>query len=184
MSWRLGIVLALVLALLAALPAYAIPPGGNDANTAVDLNGWQMTPSTFVYDTKSGALDAMQEAWFKIYDNGTGDPIGVTLNYGPQTQPGPFSNPQPDPAVMFAVYTMVNNGGVSKMQEVGASTVSSQPDGVKYWRGSTSVPRTYYFQMRNWGPGGVVYAIANTGPQYPPPALPLDWTGGSKPAKP
>jgi predicted lipoprotein with Yx(FWY)xxD motif len=171
MSWRIGTIVALVvILLLAAFPAYAIPPGGDDPDTAVDLNGVKIG-DTFYYETKSGALKAGQEAFFKIYDRGTNNPLGVTLNYRPWTPEAWPSATLEDPMVMFAVWTPVWTEGRWKLKEVGDSTPSSQPSGVKYWRGSTNVPRTYYFQMRNYGPFAIDYAIAFTGPLYPPPFL-------------
>jgi hypothetical protein len=170
MSWRLGIVLALVIALLGVLPAYAVPPGGDSPDTAVELTGMKIG-DVFYFDTKSGSLKAGQEAFFKIYDSGTGKPLGVTMNYRPFTPEAWPSATLEDPMVMFAVWTPVFSNGYWILKEVGDSTPSAQPSGVKYWRGGTNVARTYYFQMRNYGPTGIDYAIAFTGPLYPPPAL-------------
>jgi predicted lipoprotein with Yx(FWY)xxD motif len=171
MFWRTGAIIALVAALLlAALPAYATPPGGDNPASAVELTGMKVGDN-FYFDTKSGSLKSGQEAFFKIYDSGTNKPLGVTLNYRPWTPEAWPSATIEDPMVMFAVWTPVWADGQWKLKEVGNSTPSSQPSGVKYWRGGTNVARTYYIQMRNYGPMAIDYAIAFTGPLYPPPAL-------------
>jgi hypothetical protein len=167
LRWFQGVaVVALLLG--ATAPAFAVgepplPPAfegtggiGHDPDNPLAING-------IVRNT----LAPGQATWFQTAYGGPA-PLAVTVSYNP-------TNLSPASLFQMRVNWATPNGMPSTdwpgLFRVGEGTPSKLPPGVLYWATSEHTSAAYLIEVVNNSTVPVGYAIAVTGPQFPPPEL-------------